>query len=136
MESPTLAPGETLRLHASSVRGVVGRTGPTFRATTSIPLIQDIDLFITDRRVIIRAELFLGLFDADYVAWLPGAFAAAGADTLTSASAEEQRVLGPSLVLVATTARPSLWRGPELRLQLFLPNAAEALAALPPNVVN
>ena len=135
MESPTLAPGETLRLHASSVRGAVARSGPTFRATASIPLIQDIDLFITDRRVIVRAELFLGLFDADYVAWLPGEYATTDTDTLKSVSIDEQRVLGPSLTLVAATARPGLWRGPELRLQLFLPNAAEALAALPPSVV-
>lgn len=134
MDSPLLAPGETLRLHASSVRGAVARSGPTFRATTSIPLIQDIDLFITDRRVIVRAELFLGLFDADYVAWLPGEFASTDADILRSASVDEQRVLGPSLVLVATTGRPSLWRGPELRLQIFLPNADDALAALPASV--
>lgn len=131
MDIPSLEPHETLRLHRADVRGCFARSGLTQRGTVSIPLIQDIDLFITDRRVIVRAELFLGLFGADYVAWFASGSAPAGADVLASASAGEQRVLGPSLDLVATTGRQSALRGSELHLQLFLSEAADALAFIP-----
>jgi len=131
MDTPTLLPGETLRLHAPAIRGAVARSGPTFRATVSLPVIQDLDLFITDRRVIVRAELFLGLFDADYVAWFARSTAPAGADVLKSVQLTPEGPLGPVLTLVAETGRPSIVRGPELKLALYLPNAAEAAAALP-----
>jgi hypothetical protein len=134
MQTPKLQPGEAQRFHASSVRGVIGRSGPTYRATTSVPFIQDIDLFITDRRVIVRAELLLGLFDADYSAWFPESSQPAGEDGLRSASLEESAILGPSLTLVATTGSRTIWRGPEMRLQLFLPEAKAALAALPAGI--
>jgi hypothetical protein len=120
-----------LRLHAPAIRGAVVRSGPTFRATVHVPMIQDLDLFLTDRRVIVRAELFLGLFGADYVAWFPGSAAPDGGDVLRTVRLTAEGPLGPVLELTAKTGRPSLFRGPELRLALFLPNAAEAAAALP-----
>jgi hypothetical protein len=131
MDAPSLEPGETLRLHVPDVRGAIGRSGLSYRMTASTPLVQDIDLFITDRRVIVRAELFLGLFDADYLAWFPSATAPAAGDILRQATLDNGGLLGPSLTLVAEVSRPSVWRGPEQRLQLFFPTAADALAALP-----
>lgn len=131
MDTPALAPGETLRLHASAIRGAVVRSGPTFRATISVPVIQDLDLFITDRRVIVRAELFLGLFGTDYVAWFPAAVTPDGGDVLRTVRLTAEGPLGPTLELIAKTGRPSVFRGPELKLALYLPNAAEAVAALP-----
>lgn len=135
MDHPTLDSGEALRFHAPAIQGAVARSGPTFRATVSIPVIQDLDLFITDRRIIVRAELFLGLFEADYIAWFPGATRPAEADVLTAATLTADGPMGPHLNLVARTARPSLLRGPELELALYLPDAAAAAAALPAGLV-
>ena len=135
MDTPTLDPGETLQMHAPAIKGAVARSGPTFHATVSIPVIQDLDLFITDRRIIVRAELFLGLFEADYVAWFPDATRPPDADSLTAAYLTPDGPMGPSLTLVARTGRPSLLRGPELKLALYLPNAGAAAAALPAGLV-
>lgn len=111
MQPPALLDGDSLRLHVPAVRGALARSGPTYRGTVSIPIIQDIDLFITDRRVIVRADLFLGLFDADHIAWLPTGSPPAGSDVLLSASVSEQGVLGPALRLVAATGPPSAGAG-------------------------
>jgi len=135
MDHPTLESGEALCLHAPAIKGAVARTGPTFRGTVSIPVIQDLDLFITDRRIIVRAELFLGLFESDYVAWFPGPTRPPEADSLTAAYLTPDGPMGPHLTLVAQTGRPSLLRGPELKLALYLPNAAAAAAALPPGLL-
>lgn len=135
MNHPPLESGEALRFHAPAIKGAVARTGPTFRATVSIPVIQDLDLFITDRRIIVRAELFLGLFESDYVAWFPGATRPAGADLLSAVYLTPDGPLGPHLTLVAQTGRPSLLRGPELKLALYLANAAAAAAALPADLL-
>lgn len=131
MDHPTLESGEALRLHAAGIKGAVARTGPTFRSTISIPVIQDLDLFITDRRIIVRAELFLGLFASDYSAWFPEAARPADADVLAAAHVTPDGPLGPHLTLVARTGKPSLLRGPELKLALYLPDAAAAAAAMP-----
>ncbi|MBI1381805.1 MAG: hypothetical protein GC161_12045 [Planctomycetaceae bacterium] len=136
MEHPALESGETLRFHAPAIKGAVARTGPTFRATVNIPVIQDLDLFITDRRIIVRAELFLGLFESDYVAWFPGTQRPVESDVLTAAYLTPDGPMGPHLTLVAQTGRPSLLRGPELKLALYLPNATAAAAALPPGLSN
>ena len=135
MDHPTLESGEGLRLHAPAIKGAVARTGPTFRASISIPVILDLDLFITDRRIIVRAELFLGLFEADYVAWFPETAHPPEADSLTAAYLTPDGPMGPHLTLVARTGRPSLLRGPELKLALYLPNAAAAANALPPDLL-
>ena len=135
MDHPTLESGEGLRLHAPAIKGAVARTGPTFRASISIPVIQDLDLFITDRRIIVRAELFLGLFEADYVAWFPETAHPPEADSLSAAYLTPDGPMGPHLTLVARTGRPSLLRGPELKLALDLPNAAAAANALPPDLL-
>ena len=135
MDHPPLDSGEALRFHAPAIKGAVARTGPSFRATVSIPVIQDLDLFITDRRILVRAELFLGLIEADYVAWFPGATRPAEADSLSGAYLTPDGPLGPHLTLVARTGRTSPLRGPELKLALYLPNAAAAAAALPVGLV-
>jgi hypothetical protein len=135
MDHPALESGESLRFHAPAIKGAVARTGPTFRATVSVPVIQNLDLFITDRRIIVRAELFLGLFEADYVAWFPGVTHPAGTDSLTAASLTPDGPMGPHLTFVARTGRQSLLRGPELKLALYLADAAAAAAALPAGLV-
>ncbi|MGQ0553232.1 MAG: hypothetical protein ACT4PU_08420 [Planctomycetota bacterium] len=135
MDHPTLESGEALRLHAPAIKGAVARTGPTFRATVSVPVIQDLDLFITDRRIIVRAELFLGLFESDYIAWFAGANRPAEADSLSAAYLTPDGPMGPHLTLVAQTGRPSLLRGPELKLTLYMPNAVAAARALPPDLL-
>ncbi|MBK8006500.1 MAG: hypothetical protein IPK12_22120 [Gemmatimonadetes bacterium] len=135
MDHPPLEPGEALRLHAPAIRGAVARSGPSFRATVSLPVVQDLDLFITDRRIIVRAEIFLGLFESDYIAWYPRADRPTESDVLTHVYLTPDGPMGPLLTLVAKTGRPSLLRGPELRLALYLPNAAAAAAALPADLL-
>jgi hypothetical protein len=93
--------------------------------------VQDIVLFITDRRLIVRAEIFMGLFDSDFVAWFPGNAPADSGDVIESVRVIEVPLLGPGLEIVTETERPHLLRGRTLRLQLLFPGAGRARSFLP-----
>lgn len=134
MDAPELLPGEKIRFQSQSVRAAMGHSGVTHRGTASIPLVQDIGLFVTDRRLIVRAEIFMGLFDSDFVAWFPDAARGDGGDTLRSARVLDVPVLGACLEVQTETDRPHLLRARKLKLQLMLPDAGKALAALPDGV--
>jgi hypothetical protein len=132
MTNPELLPGETIRFQSASVRAAMAHSGPSHRGTASIPLVQDILLYLTDRRLIVRAEIFMGLFDSDFVAWFPASASGQRGDVLRSARALEVPVLGAGLEILTENERPHLLRGRGMRLQLFFPEAARALSLLPP----
>lgn len=131
MDALTLQPGESLRYTETGVKGAMGHSGISHRGTFPIPFIQELGCYITDRRVIVRAELFMGLFDTDFVAWFPGSRPEPDAELLLAGRLREIPLFGRCLELETEKDRPHILRGRKVRLQLFLPDPEAALEAIP-----
>lgn len=131
MKDPQLVPGENILFARPNVGLSLFKSGVTFRAIVDIPVLQDVGFFITDRRLILRGELFATLFDRDVSYWLPGHLPDAGSEQVTGVSIGSAEKLGSFLLIDTRTDREPVLRKREAQLQVFLPDAEAALAAVP-----
>jgi len=130
MDAIDLEPGERILAHVDGIRATLAKSPPALRGSVGIPLVQEISLSVTSRRVVVRAELFLGLFDADFCAWYE-ADAEGKREVLRGAALREDGVLGPSLELHTERERPGRLRSRSLALRLWGADLREAFATLP-----
>ncbi len=131
MKDPQLTPGESILFARPDVGLSLFKSGVTFRAVVDIPILQDVGFFVTDRRLILRGELFATLFDKDVSYWLPGHLPDQESEQVTGVSAGSAETLGSFLLINTRTDRYPLLRKPEAQLQVFLPDAEAALQAIP-----
>lgn len=129
----SLLPSEALLAQNDGVRATLAMSPPTLRGTMAIPLIQELSVLVTSARVIVRGELFLGLFDADFSAWyLPPD--GKGLDTLEYAELNDKPDGEPTLDLHTRRSGAHRLRAETLVLRLWGPNLRQILAALPASV--
>lgn len=131
MKDPQLSPGESILFARPDVGLSLFKSGVTLRAIVDIPILQDVGFFITDRRLILRGELFATLFDRDVSYWLPGHQPDAGSEQVTGVAIGSSDRLGSFLLIETCTDREPVLRKREAQLQVFLPDAEAALAAIP-----
>lgn len=131
MKDPQLAPGENLLFARPDVGLSLFKSGATFRAIVDIPVLQDVGFYVTDRRLVLRGELFATLFDRDVSYWLPGHLPDPGSEQVTGVSVGSADRLGSFLLIDTRTDREPVLRKREAQLQVFLPDAEAALAVIP-----
>jgi hypothetical protein len=131
MHDPALQPGETLVARQPDVGLAVYKSGINYRMAPSLPLLQAVGFFITDRRAILRGELFMNLYDRDVDFWFPGSAPGADAETITRVSTERVEPLGGCLRIETFADRDHLLRKKAAVFQIFTPEALNLLAHFP-----
>lgn len=131
MKDPQLEPGEAIAFAHPNVGLALFKSGVTYRAVVDIPVLQDVGLYITDRRVILRGELFATLFDRDVSYRFPDGEPQPDVEEVTGATCGSNDSLGPYLVIHTRSDRDRVLRQRDAQLQVFMAEAETALAALP-----
>jgi len=131
MKNPELHAGEKLLAARPDVGFAVYKSGINYRIAPSLPVLQSVGFYITDRRAILRGELFMSLYDKDVDFWLPGHAPAPGDETITEVSADSVEVLGQFLRIATIADRPHVLREKTAAFQIFTRDAQDLLASFP-----
>ncbi len=123
-----LLAGERVLYFKPMVWAASGKSLPNYRLSLSLPLVQEMGLYVTDRRVVLACWLFR-LVRCEWTAWLRGGDAAADEDRVKTVAVGRNALLGPYLELIASNPVHHWWRSREARLRLFMKNP-EALNRL------
>ncbi|MBL8517010.1 MAG: hypothetical protein JNM76_08575 [Betaproteobacteria bacterium] len=124
MQSPSLQPGERLLAAEPDIGLAIYQSGINYRAAPTLPLVQNVGFYITDRRAILRGEIFMNLYDKDVDFWLPGHAPQPGDETIVSVSLEHGEVLGEHLRIATRADREHLLRAKDAVFQIFTANAS------------
>lgn len=135
MQNPSLQPGERLLAAQPDVGLTLYQSGINYRAAPTLPLVQNVGFYVTDRRAILRGEIFMNLYDKDVDFWLPGHAPQPGDETIVSVSVEQVAVLGDCLRIATRAERDHLLRAKDAVFQIFTANAASLARHFPPVLV-
>jgi hypothetical protein len=118
---PRLFTGEKI-LHCQPwLWAASGKSLPSYRVSLSLPLVQEMGLYVTDRRVLLCGWLFR-LIRFEWAAWFPGKGGSADQDSVTEVSVGRSPLLGRYLQLVTYDPVEHWWRSREARVRLFMKN--------------
>jgi hypothetical protein len=111
---------------------------PSYRVSESLPLLQEMGFYHTQRRRLLTCWLFR-LVRFDWVAWFGRREDGAERDSIKEVSVGRSPVLGRYLQIVTCNPVKHWWRSCEGRIRLFMENPeplyrwlTEALRAAPP----
>ena len=115
-----------------------GKSLPSYRVSVSLPLLQEMGFYVTDRRLLLTCWLFR-LVRFDWVAWFGRKEDSADQDSIKEVSVGRSPVLGRYLQIVTYNPVEHWWRSREGRIRLFMKKPeplcrwlTEALRAAPP----
>lgn len=135
MQNPSLQPGERLLAAQPDIGLAIYQSGINYRAAPTLPLVQNVGFYITDRRAILRGEIFMSLYDKDVSFWLPGHAPQPGDETIVSVSPEQGEVLGVYLQIATRADREHLLRAKDAVFQIFTAGAAALAKHFPAALV-
>jgi hypothetical protein len=99
------------------VRAVSGKSWPSYRVSWSVPLIQEMGLYVTDRRVVLVCWLFR-LLRLEWAAWFEVEEEGADQDQIQDVSVG-RRSLGGDYLQITTRNPVRHWlRSPEARIRI------------------
>ena len=116
-----LLAGERVLYFKPIVWGASGKSLPSYRLSLSLPLIQEMGLYITDRRVLLPCWL-LRLVRFEWTAWFTGEDQTADEDHLESVAVGCNAFFGPYLELITCNPVGHWWRSRQARIRLFMKN--------------
>jgi hypothetical protein len=116
-----LRAGERVLYFKSIVWAASGKSLPSYRLSLSLPLIQEMGLYITDRRVLLPCWL-LRLVRIEWTAWFTGENKTTGEDQLETVAVGRNAFLGPYLELITCNPVDHWWRSRKARIRLFMKN--------------
>jgi len=134
---PRLLAGERV-IHCQSWLWVAPtKSLPSYRVSVSLPLLQEMGCYLTDRRLLLTCWLFR-LVRFDWVAWFGRREDGAERDSIKEVSVGRSPILGRYLQIVTCNPVKHWWRSCEGRIRLFMENPeplnrwlTEALRAAP-----
>jgi hypothetical protein len=118
---PRLFAGERVLYSRSWLWAASGKSLPSYRISFSLPLVQEMGLCITDKRVLLPCWLFR-LIRFEWAAWFDVKDANADQDRVNGVSVGRAPLLGPYLQLVTYNPVRHWWRSCEARIRLFMKN--------------
>ena len=116
---PRLQAGERVLYFKPIVWAASGKSLPSYRLSLWLPFVQEMGLYITDRRVFLPCWLFR-LFRFEWTAWLTGADQSTDQDHLETAAVGRKPFVGPYLELVTCNPVKHWWRSRNARVRLFM----------------
>ena len=118
---PRLAAGERILHSQPWLWAASGKSLPSYRVSVSVPLVQEMGLCVTDRRVVLCAWV-LRLFRFEWVAWFERQDQFADQDSIKEISVGRSRLFGRYLQLVTHDPVKHWWRSCETRVRLYMKN--------------
>ena len=116
---PRLLAGEKVLHLKPMVWAASGKSVPSYRVSLSLPLIQEMGLYVTDRRVLLPCWL-LRLVRLEWSAWFTGEDKTADQDHLETVAVGRSAFLGPYLELITCNPVAHWWRSRKARIRLFM----------------
>ena len=116
-----LLAGERVLYFKPIVWAASARSLPSYRLSFSLPLLQEMGLYITDRRIFLPCWLFR-LFRFEWAAWFTWEDHTADQDHLETVAVGRNAFLGPYLEIITCNPVGHWWRGPKARIRLFMKN--------------
>ena len=125
---PNLASGERVLHFQKRVGAALWKSPPTYRFNVAWPPLSEMELYVTDRRVILVTHV-LRLVTNEFSLWFQAAAPGAAAETLKRVTTGQSRWFGPCLDMISEHPEERWYRSHELRLRLYK-RQPEVLAAL------
>ena len=116
---PPLQVGESVLYSRPCVWIASGKSFPSYRVTFSLPFIQEMGLYVTNRRVLLPYWL-LRLVRLDWAAWFRGNDRAGDQDQIEEVSVGRSLLLGPYLQLTTCNPVGHWWRSRTARIRLYM----------------
>jgi hypothetical protein len=116
---PRLLAGEKVIYFQPCVWAASGKSLPSYRMSLSLPLIQEMGLYVTDRRVFLPCWL-LRLVRFEWAAWFRSEDKSADQDQIEEVSVGRNLLLGRYLQLVTYDPVKHWWRSRKARIWLFM----------------
>lgn len=135
MQNPSLQAGERLLAAEPDVGLTIYQSGINFRAAPTLPLVQNVGLYVTNRRAILRGEIFMNLYDKDVDFWLPRHAPNPGDETIVSVSVERGALMGDCLRIATRADRDHLLRAKDAVFQIFTANAESLARQFPAEIL-
>jgi hypothetical protein len=126
----TLPEGEKLLYHHTRVGLAVYKSAPTIHAAGSVPGLHNIELRVTDRRVIIRGAILGGVQVAEFDLWYPDQCPSTECDVLEKASIGKSRLGGKYLHLTARASEHGPLRSDLSEMYLYMDDADRVVQML------
>jgi hypothetical protein len=124
---PFLQPGERISLPGKRIWWLTTKSSPSYRIAFATPPLLDIKCVVTDRRLIISAQVVV-LFRQEFSIWFPGHESAGEADVLKSVGTGKTGA-GTFIETLSENTATHWYRSPELRVR-FYTSDRELLAAI------
>lgn len=135
MKTPNLHSNEVLLISLPSIGLALYKSGINYRAMPTLPLIQDIGLFITNHRAILRGEIFMSLYDKDIDFWFPDHAPSADSEIITAVQFGHSSVAGDSLKISTRSEKEHFLRAKDAEFQIFVKHAQDLLQHFPAALV-
>ena len=119
---PEFLPGEKVCHFHKWLWAVSSKSPPSFRLSSSLPLVQEIGFYVTDRRIFFVAHVFR-LLVQQFNIWFPGREQGNAPEIFKAVSTGRNALLGNYLEILSEDPQPHWYRSRELRLRLFLRDA-------------
>ena len=116
---PRLQAGERVLYFKPVVWAASGKSLPSYRLSLWLPFVQEMGLYITDRRVFLPCCLFR-LFRVEWSAWLTRADQNTDQDHLETAAVGRKPFGGSYLELITSNSVKHWWRAEKARVRLFM----------------
>jgi hypothetical protein len=126
---PQLEPGEQVLCMRGFVRALRVKSLPTLRWFFSLPPLLDAGLYVTNRRVLLRAGI-LRLMNHEFSQWYPDAFPGP-TETICDVNLGRSLVWGQYLEVVSETNEPVLLRSRQMRLRYYIHSPEAVRDAIP-----
>ena len=114
---PRLLAGERVLYFKPVVWAASGKSLPSYRFSLRLPLIQEMGLYITDRRVVLSCWL-LRLVHVEWMAWFGSKDGNADRDQIEEVSVGRNPVLGQYLQLATYDPVKHWWRSRKARIRI------------------
>jgi hypothetical protein len=116
---PRLSAGEKVLHYQPWLWVSSGKSLPSYRVSVSLPLVQEMGLYVTDRRVVLFGWLFR-LIRWEWAAWFAGKDERADHDSITEIFVGRSPLLGRYLQIKTYDPVKHWWRSREARIRLFM----------------
>jgi len=133
---PLFEPGERILAVRRYIRGVCGKSWPTYRCHFTLPPVFDVGLYVTDRRIIIVMHILRLLF-GQVSQWFPGT-SPEKEEVIKEISIGKSWLMGSYLEIVSEAHRRYYWpwcRSRQLRMRCYMksPDIVRDLIHIPTN---
>jgi serine/threonine protein kinase/predicted esterase len=125
---PNLLPGERVLHFQKRLGATLWKSLPTYRFNVSWPPLSEVELYVTDRRVIVLTNV-LRLVTNEFSMWFRNTAPGAASEVFKRVTLGQSRWFGPYLELISEHPEKRWYRSRELRLRLFVrePEVLETL---------